>query len=95
MKSVLPNTGTDRPFLPISQVVDAADVVERFVKVPDGAGGIVEVSRKFPVWLEPRAVAGTPMCEALSEAAKALEDWTSATSRFLSSDADTRERRRC
>ncbi len=74
--SVLPGTSTDRPFLPISQVVDAAEVVERFVKVPDGAGGIVEVSRKFPVWLEPRAVAGTPMCEALSEAAKALEDWT-------------------
>ncbi len=76
LESVLPGTGTDRPFLPISQVVDAADVVERFVKVPDGAGGIVEVSRKFPVWLEPRAVAGTPMCEALSEAANALEDWT-------------------
>ncbi len=74
--SVLPGTDTDSPFLPISQVVDAAEVVDRTVKESDGAGGIVEVSRKFPVWLQPRAVAGTPMCEALSEAAKALEDWT-------------------
>ncbi len=77
LKSVLSGTQSDRPFLPISQVVDAAQVVERSVKESDGAGGIVEIARKFPVWLEPRAVGGTPMCEALSEAVKALEDWTS------------------
>ncbi len=76
VESVLPGTQPDHPFLPISRVVDAAEVIERSVKESDGAGGIVEVSRKFPEWLQPRAVGGTPMCEALSEASKALGDWT-------------------
>ncbi|MCY4475990.1 MAG: VWA domain-containing protein [Chloroflexi bacterium] len=76
LDSVLPGTRPDHPFLPISQAVDAAEVVERSVKESDGAGGIVEVSRKFPVWLQARALGGTPMCEALSEAMKALGDWT-------------------
>ena len=74
--SVLPGTDLGSPLLPISEVVDAATVVERTVKESDGAGGIVEVSRKFPVWLQPSAVGGTPMCEALSAAADALTAWT-------------------
>ena len=45
-------------------------------KESDGAGGIVEVTRKFPVWLQPTASYGTPMCEALSAASKAIQDWT-------------------
>ena len=57
-------------------MVDAAEVEERQVKESDGAGGVVEVTRKFPVWLQPMASYGTPMCEALSAASKALQDWT-------------------
>ena len=76
LTSVLPGTDLDNPFLPISEVVEVAQVVERTVKESDGAGGIVEVSRRFPVWLQPDAVAGTPMCEALSAAAAALKSWT-------------------
>ena len=72
----LPGTSPEQPFLPVSQVVDAAEVEERQVKESDGAGGIVEVTRKFPVWLHPTASYGTPMCEALSAASKALQDWT-------------------
>ena len=72
----LPGTSPKEPFLTISQVVDAAQVEERQVKESDGAGGLVEVSRRFPVWLKPTASYGTPMCAALSAASEALHDWT-------------------
>ena len=77
VQSALPGTTAREPFLTISQVVDAATVEERKVKESDGAGGLVEVSRKFPVWLRPEAKWGTPMCTALSLASEALDDWIS------------------
>ncbi len=73
--SALPGTSPGEPFLAISQVVEAATVEERQVKEPDGGGGVVEVTRKFPVWLRPEARWGTPMCGALSAASAALQDW--------------------
>ncbi len=76
LETPLPGTTPEQPFLSISQVVDAAEVEERQVKESDGAGGIVEVTRKFPVWLRPRAGWGTPMCAALTAASTALSDWT-------------------
>ena len=75
VRSVLPGTSPEAPFLAISQVVDAAEVVERQVKESDGAGGLVEVNRKFPTWLKPVADWGTPTCTALNAAAEALNDW--------------------
>ena len=77
LDTALPGTSPEQPFLSISQVVDAAEVEERQVKESDGAGGVVEVTRKFPVWLRPKAGYGTPMCDALSVASQALKDWTS------------------
>ena len=76
LESALPETSPEQPFLKVSEVVDAAEVEERQVKESDGAGGIVEVTRKVPTWLRPTAMYGTPMCEALSAACKALQDWT-------------------
>ncbi len=73
--SALPGTSPEEPFLTISDVVEAATVEEREVKEPDGAGGVVDVTRRFPVWLRPEARFGTPMCEALSVASRALRDW--------------------
>ena len=75
--SVLPETSPEQPFLKVSQVAEAAEMEERQVKEPDGAGGIVEVTRKVPVWLRPEAKWGTPMCEALSTASKAIQSWIS------------------
>ena len=75
VQSALPGTSVKEPFLPISQVVDAATVQEKLVKESDGAGGLVEVTRKFPVWLRPESKWGTPMCSALSAAYEALNDW--------------------
>lgn len=75
--SALPGTTPEQPFLLISRVVDVAEVEERQVKESDGAGGLVEVTRRFPVWLRPHAEYGTPMCQALDVASQAIEDWTS------------------
>jgi len=47
-------------------------------KTDDGAGGIVEQSVKFPVWFEPRASGGTPMCAAITKAAEELAAWCDA-----------------
>jgi hypothetical protein len=44
----------------------------------DGAGGLVETKIIFPVWFEPRANGGTPMCEAIAKAAEELADWCDA-----------------
>ena len=78
--TALPGTSPEEPFLTIGQVVDAATVEERLVKEPDGAGGIVEATKKFPVWLRPEAKWGTPMCAALSLASDALGAWIAAHS---------------
>ncbi len=75
VESALPGTSPENPFLTISQVVDAATVEERQVKEPDGAGGVVDVTRKVPTWLTPAARWGTPMCTALSHASAALGAW--------------------
>jgi hypothetical protein len=47
----------------------------RWKRFDDGAGGIVEQQVKFPLWFEPKADGGTPMCAALSAAAVELSDW--------------------
>src|SRR5262249_13678257 len=50
-------------------------VEERTRKVDDGAGGVVDQSIKFPVWFDPVALGGTPMCEAMSQAEATLSNW--------------------
>ena len=75
VKSALAGTTPDQPFLLISQVVDLAEVEDRQVREPDGAGGLVEVTRKVPVWFRPSAEYGTPMCEALGIASQCLQGW--------------------
>ncbi len=46
-------------------------------KIPDGAGGIVEVEVELPIWLQPRASGGTPMHDAFECASKNVSDWIS------------------
>lgn len=48
---------------------------ERLKKMPDGQGGFVERRVKFPVWFDPHAKNGTPMCQALDLAAQAVRRW--------------------
>jgi hypothetical protein len=64
---------------PISAIEAAPLRIEdRSKKTDDGAGGYVEQSVKFPVWFEPVASGGTPMCEAIRRAAEELVPWCDA-----------------
>lgn len=51
------------------------EVQERQRQVEDGAGGLTTVTTKFPVWLGPVAIAGTPMRSALQRCQQTLEQW--------------------
>lgn len=53
-------------------------IEERKKKTDDGAGGIIEQSFKFPVWFEPVANGGTPMCAAIQRAGEVLAAWCDA-----------------
>ena len=61
---------------PISRLANAPLRVEdRVQKVADGAGGLVEQTVKFPIWVDPHANGGTPMTEALTQGRQALSGW--------------------
>jgi len=62
--------------VPISQIANnPARVEERTKKVPDGAGGLVEQTVKFPIWFDAVTSGGTPMCQAMRHAQKILSAW--------------------
>lgn len=50
-------------------------IEERLKKEPNGAGGLVEVKVKFPVWFDPVSSADTPMCKALELGYEWLKEW--------------------
>lgn len=65
-----------RDLIPISEVANApARIEERVKKVDDGAGGLVDQKIRFPIWFEPIANGGTPMCLAMSKAQGILSTW--------------------
>lgn len=67
--SVLGGGLSNREVVPISDIANSPlRMEERSKKVPDGAGGLVESTVRFPIWVDPVAAGGTPMCEALSKA---------------------------
>lgn len=65
------------------KVINPISLIEKFPlkiedrkkKMDDGAGGVIEVPVKFPMWFEPVADGGTPMRAALIEAAQELSQW--------------------
>jgi hypothetical protein len=46
--------------------------------VPDGAGGLVEQSAKFPVWFDAEADGNTPMCAAMEIAKQVVANFVGA-----------------
>lgn len=67
-----------RRLAPIGEVADYPLHVKTIYKrVPDGAGGLVEIPVRYPVWVQPLADGMTPMCEALSQVEAILEAWLS------------------
>ncbi|MET0624665.1 MAG: vWA domain-containing protein [Pyrinomonadaceae bacterium] len=67
---------------PVSAVADnPARIESGYRRVPDGAGGFVEMPVRFPVWVHPQAEGGTPMCRALGRVREILEGWLSTHTR--------------
>lgn len=65
-----------RTKIPISEIANTpARLENRTKKVSDGAGGLVEQRVRFPVWLDPVANDGTPMCAAFTMVDDILADW--------------------
>jgi hypothetical protein len=74
--SALAGLLADRQSAPIAEVAEYPMRIEtRLKRVPDGAGGIVEMPVRFPVWLYPVADGGTPMCQAFTRAKTILQQW--------------------
>jgi hypothetical protein len=53
-------------------------IEERKKKVDDGAGGIVELKTKFPIWFDPKSAGGTPMRAALGRTLDTVSEWCEA-----------------
>lgn len=71
-----PDYGTPNDLIPISHIAERPlRLDERLKQVPDGNGGFVERRIKVPVWFDPQAKNGTPMCQALDQAAVMVRRW--------------------
>jgi hypothetical protein len=67
-----------RELVPIGEIANyPARIEERSKKVDDGAGGLIDQNIKFPIWFDPVANGGTPMCRALTKAQTILASWVS------------------
>jgi len=65
-----------KELVPISEIANSpARIEDRTKKVPDGAGGLVDQTVRFPIWFDPVADNGTPMCQGLSRAHPILSQW--------------------
>ncbi len=65
-----------RELVPVSEIANSpARIDERTKKIDDGAGGLVDQKIKFPIWFEPVANGGTPMCQAFTRAHSILQGW--------------------
>jgi hypothetical protein len=65
-----------RELVPISDIANQpARIEERTKKVDDGAGGLVDQTIKFPIWFDPTANGGTPMCAAFTRAQGVITNW--------------------
>ena len=73
----LPGATPEQPFLPISQVAEVADIEEKRVKVADEREGVVEITRKTPVWLRHQRGGLDPMRRMLETVEPPLTDWVS------------------
>ncbi len=65
-----------KELVPISEIANSpARMEDRTKKVSDGAGGLVDQAVRFPIWFDPLANNGTPMCDALTRAHSILSQW--------------------
>jgi hypothetical protein len=72
----LGGTLAGRGLVPIGDIAEYPLRVEtRRKRMPDGAGGIIEAPVRFPVWMQPLADGGTPMCQAFEMARNLVSEW--------------------
>lgn len=65
-----------KELVPLSEIATMpARIEERTKKIPDGAGGLIDQTVKFPIWFDPIANGGTPMCQAMGTAQSILSGW--------------------
>lgn len=65
--------------VPISRLGEAPlRVEERTKRVDDGVGGLIDQTVKLPIWVDPQADNGTPMCQALDRTISILRPWVAA-----------------
>lgn len=68
-----------RELVPISEVGNnPARVEEKVKKMDDGAGGFIDKKVRFPIWFDPVANGGTPMCQAFQMASGIVDGWLKA-----------------
>ncbi|NBC01301.1 MAG: VWA domain-containing protein [Bacteroidetes bacterium] len=71
-----PDQGATDVLIPISHLAEQPLRMEQRTKeVPDGAGGVTKRRVQTPIWFDPQAKNGTPMCQALDLAAQTVRDW--------------------
>lgn len=67
-----------KDLVPISEIGNMPARVEtRAKKADDGAGGIIVQTVRFPIWFDPVASGGTPMCQAFNQACTTIQGWLS------------------
>jgi len=60
----------------ISKIANNPKRVQKLKKkIPDGAGGLIEVDFDMPIWIEPKAYGGTPMTQAFEAASQTVKQW--------------------
>lgn len=71
-----PDQGSTDVLIPISHLAEQPLRMEQRTKeVPDGSGGVTKRRVQTPIWFDPQAKNGTPMCQALDLAAQTVRDW--------------------
>ncbi len=71
-----PDQGATDVLIPISHLAEQPLRMEQRTKeVPDGSGGVTKRRVQTPIWFDPQAKNGTPMCQALDLAAQTVRDW--------------------
>ncbi len=79
VQSALGGTFSGRTLVSISELgIAPTRLEERTKKVEDGAGGLIDQKIKKPIWIEPVANGGTPMCQALTEAISTMSAWVAS-----------------
>lgn len=66
----------NKEIVPISDIADNPLRIEkRKIQTYAGGGELITREITFPVWIDPVADDGTPMCEALKKAKEVVENW--------------------